>query len=97
MADLTPEVMNALVRLMNGEVDLDDLSNDELFALAAAAAGGRDLLHRVVVKLNDRKITFAQIGERLGVVESTASRWAKPPSPPGRRPQQRDGDDDVVD
>lgn len=78
MTDLTPEVMNALVRLMRGEIDYDALDNDALFAIAAAAKGGRKTLHEVTVKLNQRGFTFAQIGERLGAVESTASRWAKP-------------------
>ena len=95
VADLTPEVMSALVRLMNGEVDLDSMTDDELFALASAAIDGRDLLHRVVVLLNGRGHTFAQIGERLDVVESTASRWAKPPVPRGRPRRPRDSNDEA--
>lgn len=82
--DVTPEVMNALVRLMNNETELDRLDTTALYALGAAARGGRQLLARVVTELNRRGETFAEIGEHYGVVESTASRWAKPPAGPQR-------------
>lgn len=78
--DVTPEVMNALVRLMSNEVELDRLTDEQLFALGTAARGGRMLLQRVITELNRRGLTFAEIGERYGVVESTASRWAKSPA-----------------
>lgn len=78
--DLTPEVMNALVRLMNNETNLDELNVEQLYALGAAARGGRKLLARVITELNRRGETFSEIGEHYGVVESTASRWAKPPA-----------------
>lgn len=87
MADLSPEVIHALVRLMKGEVDYDDLSDDDLFTLGAASRRARQTLHEITLKLRERGYTFAQIGERLGVTESTASRWVEPPSPPGRRPR----------
>lgn len=95
MADLTPEVMNALVRLMKGEVDLNELDADGLFAIAEAAKGGRQTLHEVTLVLRAKGYTFAQIGDRLGVTESAASRWVKPPSPPGRRPRSEDEQDGV--
>ncbi len=80
MADETnPEVMNALVRLMNGDTDLEQLDKVALYALAGAARGGRLLLQRVVAELNRRGDTFAEIGTRFGVAESTAFRWAKTP------------------
>lgn len=91
MADLSPEVMNALVRLVRGEIDYDDLSDDELFALAEASRRGRTTLHEVTLKLRARNYTFAQIGERLGVTESAASRWVDPPQPPGRRRRDEEG------
>lgn len=78
--DTTSEVMNALVRLMNNEVDLADLTDEQLYALGAAARGGRLLLQRVITELNRRGTTFLEIGEHYGVVESTASRWAKTPT-----------------
>lgn len=80
MADETnPEVLNALVRLMNGDTDLEQLDKAALYALAAAARGGRLLLQRVVTELNRQGETFAEIGEHFGVAESTAYRWAKTP------------------
>lgn len=81
MADLTPEVIDALVRLMKGEVDYDDLDDERLLAIGAAVQDGPDTLARVVRSLSARGWTFAAIGERLGVHEATVSRWAKrPPS-----------------
>lgn len=87
VADPTPEVMNALVRLMKGEIDLKALDKEALYALAAALKPGeaRDTLHQTLIELNDRGDTFAQIGERLDVHEATAARWAKPPSEDRRR------------
>lgn len=79
MADLTPEVINALVRLMRNEVDLNGLDDDALLALGAAAHSGPATLARVVRQLNARGWTFAAIGDKLGVHEATVSRWAKRP------------------
>lgn len=93
MADLTPEVMHALVRVMNGEINVDKLSDDELYALAKATRPdvARSTLHRVLIELNNRHRTFAQIGERLGVHEATASRWARPPAEDRRRRRSSEG------
>lgn len=91
MADLTPEVANALVRLMNGEIDYDDLDDRQLFALGKASRRGQMTLHEVVLKLRERGYNLKQIGEGMGASESAASRWADaPPNPPGRR--RREGD-----
>jgi hypothetical protein len=76
--DPTPEVMNALVRLMNNETDLESLDNAALYALGSAARGGKTLLQRVVAELNRRGELLKDIGAHYGVSESTASRWAKP-------------------
>jgi len=85
VADWTPEVTNALVRLMNGELDYDGLDDDALLALAAASAISRETLYQVTTRLNARGYTFQQIADRIGVHEATASRWAKPPSEDRRR------------
>jgi hypothetical protein len=82
---LTPEVLDALVKLMRREVDYDALDDEALFALAGACATARETLYQVTTRLNDRGLTFAQIGEHLGVHEATASRWAKPPAEDRRR------------
>ncbi|AEA27900.1 hypothetical protein Psed_5773 [Pseudonocardia dioxanivorans CB1190] len=78
VADLTPEVINAMVRLTSNPDQLDQLDADQLFAVLAIAKSGRETLHEVTVRLNARGFTFAQIGERVGAHESTVSRWAKP-------------------
>lgn len=87
MADLTPEVLNALVRVMKGELDIETLTTDELYALASATRPdvARSTLHRALIELNNREERFAQIAERLGVHEATAARWAKPPGEDRRR------------
>ena len=85
VAGLTPEVLDALVKLMRGEVDFDDLDDEALYALGAVCANSRETLYQVTTRLNDRGRTFAQIAERLGVHEVTASRWAKPPAEDRRR------------
>lgn len=85
MAGLTPGVLDALVKLMRGEVDYDALDDEALFALAGACATARETLYQVTTRLNDRGYRFAQIGERLDVHEVTASRWAKPPTEDRRR------------
>lgn len=79
MADLTPEVMNALVRLMSNEIDLDELDADSLSVIGKTAKEGPALAGRIAAKLNQRHgWTFARIGEVYGVHESTAYRWAQP-------------------
>lgn len=88
MAELTPEVANALVQLMNGEIDYGQVSDADLFSLARASQRGRQTLHEVVIQLRERGYTLARIGEVLGVTESAVSRWADaPPRPLGRRRQ----------
>lgn len=93
MADLEREVLDELVRLMNGELDYDELDDERLFQLVEVSRRGRQTLHEVVLKLRDRGYTFGQIGDRAGVTESAASRWAQPPRQWGRPKQQRDEDD----
>lgn len=87
MTDLTPEVKNALVRLMTGEIDVRSLPKEDLYAIASALVPDkpRSLLHQALGALNDKGETFAQIAERLGVHEATAARWAKPPAEDRRR------------
>lgn len=78
------------LRVSTGDVDLDTLSVDELIEVAQVAAASRTLLSHAIRELNRRGETFAQIAERLGVHEATASRWAKPPAEDRRR--RRGGD-----
>ncbi|MBV9314680.1 MAG: hypothetical protein JO100_13335 [Pseudonocardia sp.] len=85
MADLTAEVIDALVRLMNGQYEIKGRPKDELYDLAGALINARQTLARTLAELNEQGETFAQIGERLGIHEATASRWAKPPNEDLRR------------
>lgn len=85
MAGLTPEVMNALVRLMSREIDYGEIDTDALYALGAAARDGRQTLHEITLELKRRGETYAQMADRWGVDAATPTRWANPPSPPGRR------------
>lgn len=85
VTDWTPEVTNALVRLMNGEQTYDEMDDEALLAVAAISAMGREALYEVTTRLSARGWTFAQIAEKLGVHEATASRWAKPPAEDRRR------------
>lgn len=93
MADETTDgVMNALVRLMNGDTDLSQLSKDELYAVLAAARGGRDLVRRVALELNRQGDTYEEIGARFGRSESAAYRWAYPEKKPSRAAGAADDD-----
>lgn len=67
-----------LVRLMKGEVDLDELDTDSLVVLGRTASEGKPLAGRIAAKLNERGWSFARIGETYGVDASTAFRWAQP-------------------
>lgn len=80
-------MVSALVRLTKGEINLNELDRDQLYALADALRPGvaRHTLHRALTELNDKGDTFAQIGARLDVHEATAARWAKPPGEDRRR------------
>ena len=94
MADLTPEVTNALVRLMNGQVDVRSLPKDDLYLIAEALIPGnaRERLFETIAALNDKGETFAEIGERLNVHAATAARWAKPPAEDRRRRRGEPGE-----
>lgn len=87
MADLNPEVWNALVQLMNGDIDVEQMTDEQLFQIAAAAqpAVARENLHRALTELNRRGLRFSDIGEVLGIHGATAARWAKPPAEDLRR------------
>lgn len=86
MADLNPEVINALVRLMSNQSDLDELDDDALVVVGRTAKEGQALAGAIAAKLSRRGWTYARIAEAWGVHESTAYRWAQPyvepPAPP---------------
>ena len=94
MADLTPEVTNALVRLMKGQIEMRSLPKDELYSIAEALIPGnaRERLFEAIAALNDQGETFAQIGDRLRVHAATAARWAKPPAEDRRRRRGESGE-----
>ena len=83
--------MNALVRLMSGELDYDAMNDDELVAILAICADNRRAQYEAASRLNDRGKTFAQIVEliqarrHVAVHEATVARWAKRPDIDRRR------------
>lgn len=90
MTGLSSEVMNALVRLMSGETDYGELTEDELVTILAICADARMAQYRASVELNDRGKTFAQMadlikGRKVRIHEATLARWAKRPDPDRRR------------
>jgi hypothetical protein len=80
------------LRALRGEANLDELDIDTLVMLGRGALHSRELVHHATVHLNPRGVTFAEIGSRCGVTESTASRWVNPPKPMGRPRRPRDGE-----
>ena len=96
MTGLSSEVMNALVRLMSGETDYGELTDDQLVTILAIHASGRLSQYRAATTLNDRGVTFAQMAERVkaknadaAVHEATLARWAKRPDIDRRRHRSR--------
>ena len=85
MPELTPEVIDALVRAMNDDIDVSKLS-DELLLEQMRLGRSRDELLRAAAKLVGtgaaelyrRKWTWPQIAAEFGVDQSTAHRWAQP-------------------
>ena len=102
MADLNPdEVTDALVRLMKGAVDPDELDEHRALGILAMCADQRKAAHIAATWLNERGgaegkgLTFEQIVERLHadydveVHRATVARWAQPPGPDRRRRRRR--------
>jgi hypothetical protein len=88
---LTPEVMNALVRLMSGEIEDEELTEDVALTILAICADNRMAQWKASTYLNDHGKTFAQIVAMLreqkgvSVHEATVARWAKRPDVDRRR------------
>ena len=77
---------------MNGDYEIKGRPKDELYDLAGALINARQTLARTLAELNEQGDTFAQIADRLGIHEATASRWAKPPGEDLRRRRRAPGD-----
>lgn len=95
MTGLTTEVMNALVRLMSGEIDYGELTDDQLVTILAICADNRMAQYKASTELNDRGKTFAQMAElikttkQVAIHEATLARWAKRPDIDRRRHRPR--------
>lgn len=91
VTDLNPGAMNALVQLMTGQANYEQLDEDALLAILAMCADGRTARYRAATRLNDSGKTFAQIVDLLKqkydvtVHEATVARWAKRPDVDRRR------------
>lgn len=87
---LSSEVTNALVRLMSGETDYGELTEEELVTILAICADVRTAQYKASTELSNRGRTFAQMAELIkaknkSVHEATLARWAKRPDPDRRR------------
>ena len=90
--------MNALVRLMSGDTDYGELSDDELVTILAICADSRMSQYRAATELSSRGKTFAQMAALVkaknaaaAVHEATLARWAKRPDPDLRRQRRHPG------
>ena len=75
---------------MKGEYDIHGQDKEQLYELAEALINARQTLAKALAEINRQGDTFAQIGDRLGLHEATASRWAKPPAEDLRRRRRSD-------
>lgn len=79
MADLTPEVIDALVRLMNDETDMGGLPDETILGNMKIGRAGRKLVGEGAAELHRRGWTWPQIAEHFPPVnQSTVHRWAQP-------------------
>lgn len=78
MADLNPEVMNALVRLMNDEIAMADQDDATIVKHMRIGRYGRKLVGEGAAELHRRGWTWPRIAAEFGVDQSTAHRWAQP-------------------
>ncbi len=77
MAELNPEVMNALVRVMETD-DLSTLDDATIKNGMYAIRAQMKKLGQSAAELHRRGWTWPQIAEGLEVNQSTAHRWAQP-------------------
>jgi hypothetical protein len=78
VADLNPEVMNALVRLMNDEIAMSDQDDSTIVEHMRIGRYGRKLVGEGAAELHRRGWTWPRIAAEFGVDQSTAHRWAQP-------------------
>lgn len=79
MADDRPEVTNALVRLMTNLADPSVLSDEDLVRAVVEARDAKKKAEGVAAaELRRRGWTWPQIGNAIGVDQSTAHGWAQP-------------------
>lgn len=76
VADLNPEVMNALVRLMSDE--MSGLDEATIVEGMRALRAGRKLIGEGAAELYRRGWTWPRIAAEFKVDQSTAHRWAQP-------------------
>lgn len=76
---------------MNGEIDVGDLTEEQLHAVIdlTRPERSRTALHAAVVELNERGVTFEAIAGRHDVHKTTAARWAQPAGQDRRRHRRK--------
>lgn len=78
MADLTPEVIDALVRLMSNDIAMSELPDETIVGNMKIGRAGRRLVGEGAAELHRRGWTWPRIAAEFGVDQSTAHRWAQP-------------------
>lgn len=78
MADLTQEVLDALVRLMTGEIKMSELDDATIVSNMQIGRHGRKLVGEGAAELHRRGWTWPRIAAEFSVDQSTAHRWAQP-------------------
>lgn len=86
MAELTPEVMRALARLLKAGEDLSGLTDEEIHRGMVGIRTGAAELGRYAAELRARGWSWPRIAEGLDVDQSTAYRWVHPRT--RRKPQE---------
>jgi hypothetical protein len=98
VAELDPEVIDVLVRIMKGAVNPDELDERSAVSILAMCADPRTAAYVASTWLNDQGLTFEQIAERvkaeynIDVHRSTVARWAKRPDVDRRRRRRTEDD-----
>lgn len=78
MADQTPEVMRALVRLMTNPDDLSDLTDEEVIQAMRQARKSKKIAEvHGADELRRRGWTVERIAKELGVHRAQPMRWAR--------------------
>lgn len=79
MADLTPEVMHVLGRLVSDDEDADfsDLPTEQILEALRMVRQRKKIEGRAAAELFRRGMKWPEIARELGVENSTPQKWAR--------------------